>query len=134
MKVHRFLTVLGGITVLMLSMVLPAEASSNRGFRGYASCSMSSYDADRNCWVGSAYVAAFIAKKRDRVRYTLCVTNRRTGARDCFSKRTRGAGSISQIPIWNRDISEDPGLYRLKWRVAGKGIVARATIRVHIGD
>ncbi len=134
MRVPRFFAVLGGIAALTLTMALPADASSNRGYRGYGSCSMFSYDADRNCYVGDGYVAAFIAKKRDRVRYTLCVTNRGNGTKDCFSKRTRGAGTISQIPIWNRDISEDPGLYRLKWRVAGKGIVARATIRVHIGD
>lgn len=128
------LATLATVGLLTLAITIPAEASSSREFRGYGSCSAFSVDADRNCYVGDGYVAAFISKLKDQVRYTLCVTNRGTGAKDCFAKRTRGARTISQIPIWNRDISENPGLYRLKWRVPGKGIVARATIRVHIGD
>ena len=81
MKTLRNLAAVCGIAVLTIALAAPANASSNRGYRGYGSCSMFSYDADRNCFVGDAYVAAFIAKKRDRVRYTLCVTNRGTGAK-----------------------------------------------------
>lgn len=107
-----------------------ADGSNSPSFRGFATCSAYGVDPDRTCSVGSAFLGAFISKKADRVRYTLCVTNKGSGAKSCFKKKTRKAGKPSMISLWRKNISEDPGRYRLKWRVKGRGIVARANLRV----
>lgn len=123
---------IAALAAALLSTGGSAGASSNSSFRAFASCSAFGIDPDRTCYVGDGFVAVFLSKKKDRVPYTLCVTNKGTGAKSCFSKKTRKAYEPSMISIWRKDISEDPGSYKLKWRVKGRGIVATAKLRVRI--
>jgi hypothetical protein len=120
--------------VTLIGAADAASASNNKAYRAFATCSAFTPDPDRRCYFGNGFGATIIAKKRDRVRYTLCVTDKSTGAKDCFSKRTRRAGQPSSVWLFNKAIVSDVGKYRLKWRVPGQGIIARATLTMLLGD
>lgn len=127
-------------TVLLLAGALnglsgSAGASSTQHYRGFATCNATYRpDPDRNCYFGSGFGATFIAKTRARVRYTLCVTDKSSKAKDCFTRRTRRTRVPSTIYLFNKSIVSDVGSYRLKWRVRGHGVVARATLSMLLGD
>lgn len=122
------------LLVALIGTVEMAAASNNKGFRGFATCNAFAPDPDRRCYFGNGFGATIIAKKQDRVRYTLCVTRTATGAKDCFKRSTRRAGTPSSVRLFNKSIVSDTGTYRLKWWVPGKGIIARATLVMLLGD
>ena len=121
--------------IAVLGATETASASNNKGFRGFGTCNATYRpDPDRLCYFGDGVGAALIAKKGTRVRYTLCVTRTATGAKDCFKRRTGRRGRPSSVRLFNKSIVGDIGTYRLKWRVRGKGIIARATLVMLLGD
>jgi len=130
----KFLPLTFVALLLVMFSAESANASSNKSYRGFGACYAFNPDPDRRCYFGNGFGAAFIAKKQSNVRYTLCVTQKATGSKDCFRSRTRRKGRPSAVLLSNKSIVDDIGKYKLKWRVRGHGIVARATLTMLLGD
>ena len=135
-SLRRRLTLVVAVATAAALLAGGSAPAKKGGFKGFATCTGPSpgYPAipSDGC-VAGAYIGGgvFVAKKRDRVRYKLCVTGTYPdGDKDCFKKRTREAREQSFIRV----VLFGDGIHKFKWRVPGRGIVAKAKFDLGPGD
>ena len=120
------------IALLSASLVVAgaiwAPASFADRFRAFATCNAlagQQVSPGHVCFEGDPIGGVFIAKRKDDVRYKVCV-NRPNESKECFGKRTHDRGEKS--PNWtnpNYHTAGWLGKYRFSWRVPGRGVVER---------
>jgi hypothetical protein len=69
--------------------------------------------------------AIFVSKRKADVRYKVCIA-KPSGDTDCYRKRTDDKRKPSSLACCGNSV----GTYHAKWRVPGKGIVARDSMRL----